>query len=479
MDNVIQQEMESFGVPGLAVAVVQGDQIIYAKGFGTREKGKDQKVDADTIFAIGSTSKAFTGLAIGLLVEDGKLNWDDKVKKHLPDFQMKDPVATEDLMIRDLVSNRTGISGTSEILWYGTDITRDELVKKLQYVDAEYSIRSHYAYRNVMFVVAGQVIEAVTGESLDNFLKKRIISPLGMNRTATTLKDLPRFHNIASPHLEMQGKIAPIPYRNMDTPLAAGGLFSSVNDMAQWLKLQMETFQTTGDPIVASETLKETHTPHINLDVSHPNFRMFMGAPQPQLGAYAMGWLVGDRTGKKMVVHNGAIDGMQAFVGLVPSEKVGVVVLTNFEGHEVHGAILQTILGRLLKEPYYDYFKQAHQMTDAAKAAKKKEADDFYKKQVRGTHPSLDLASYAGAYHNDSFGNIQVSFNGSALEVVFSRELVGTLQHFNYDVFQVNFNSPIIQTRWDRPSTLSFDVKDGAPPSVVLWDDTLRFERVR
>lgn len=478
LDQVITQQMKSFGVPGLAIAVVQGDQTIYAKGFGTREVGKNLSVDADTLFAIGSTSKAFTGLALGLLVQDGKLNWDDKVTKHIPDFEMNDPVATKDLMVRDLVANRSGISANSEILWFGTKLTRNDIVKALRYIEPDSSIRTKYAYRNAMFIVAGQVIEAVSGEPWEAFVKKRILQPLHMERTVASITELPKFRNIASPHLQIGNETTAIPYRNMDIPVAAGGLVSSVNDMAQWLRLQLGAFSTGNDPIVASETLNETHTPHIPMDVSHPNLRLFLGAPQPQMGAYALGWVVGDRTGKKMVVHNGAIDGMQAFVGLVPSEKIGVVVLTNYEGHEVHGAILQTVIGRLLKEPYYDYFTLAHQATDQAKAAKAKEAEDFYKKQVRGTKPSLALEAYAGSYHNDAFGTVQITSNGNSLQVSFSPELTADLQHFNYDVFVANFKSAVIQTRWDRPSNLSFEVKDGGNPTAFIWDDALRFERV-
>ena len=262
LDAYIEKTMKEWRLPGLAIAVVQGDRIIYMKGYGTREIGKDLPVDENTVFAIGSTSKAFTATALGLLVQDGKISWDDRVTDHLPGFQMADPWVTHEIRARDLLCNRSGLSGVSEHLWYATDLSRDEIVHKLRYVPFEAGFRYQYAYRNTMFAAAGQIIPAVTGKSWEAFVKERIFAPLGMTRSSTSIEDLQGMDNVATPHMELDGGIVPIKYRNIDNIAPAGGINSSIKDMAQWLRLQVNEGTYEGKSIVAPAVIKETHTQH-------------------------------------------------------------------------------------------------------------------------------------------------------------------------------------------------------------------------
>ena len=352
LDAYIEKTMKDWQLPGLAIAVVQGDRIIYMKGYGTREIGKDLPVDENTVFAIGSTSKAFTATALGLLVQDGKISWDDRVTDHLPGFQMADPWVTHEIRVRDLLCNRSGLSGVSEHLWYATDLSRDEIVYKLRYVPLEAGFRYQYAYRNTMFAAAGQIIPAVTGKSWEAFIKERIFEPLGMTRSSTSVKDLQGMANVATPHMELDGGIVPIKYRNIDNIAPAGGINSSIKDMAQWLRLQINEGAYEGKSIVAPAVIKETHTQHTPIP-DGPGMKVLF--PTSRRMDYCLSWLAFDHDGRLMIWHNGAIDGMHAVIGLIPEKKIGAVILSNSMDQNLHEALYLWVIDSLLGETPRDW----------------------------------------------------------------------------------------------------------------------------
>ena len=238
IDDSIAGAMKVWEVPGLAVAVVKDDALVLVKGYGVRRLGESAEVDKDTLFAVGSTSKAFTAACLAMLVDEGKIQWDDPVIKHLPSFQLYDAYATHEITIRDLLCHRSGLD-RHEAVWYGSPASRDEVLRRLRHVKPDWSFRSKYGYQNIMFLAAGQVIPAVTGNSWDDFVKERVFKPLGMTNSNTSVNALPKGGDVASPHHKVKDKVQPIPWRNIDNIGPAGSINSSAADMAQWVRLQL------------------------------------------------------------------------------------------------------------------------------------------------------------------------------------------------------------------------------------------------
>ena len=239
IDQYANKVLQDWGGPGFAIGIVKNDEVIFAKGYGVRELGKPEKVDENTLFAIASNSKSFTTASLAILIDEGKIaSWDDKVTKYVPDFQMFDPYVTREITIRDLVSHRSGLGTFSgDLLWYQTDYPTDEIIKRIRFLKPSSSFRSQYGYQNLMFIVAGKVLENVSGKTWSDFVKERLLTPLEMSRTTTSVRDLK--DNFASPHNESSGKLAPIVYDNVDNAKAAAGLNSSVKEMANWIRVQL------------------------------------------------------------------------------------------------------------------------------------------------------------------------------------------------------------------------------------------------
>jgi CubicO group peptidase (beta-lactamase class C family) len=252
IDKYAEKVRQDWNVPGFAIAIVKDDKVLFAKGYGIRELGKTEKIDENTLFAIASNSKAFTTAGLAILVDEGKLNWDDKVVKYLPEFQMPDDWVTREITVRDLVSHRSGLGTFSgDLLWYDTTYTDDEVISRIKYLKPVNGFRAGYGYQNLMFITAGKVLEKISGKTWQDFVKERILTPLEMNRTNTSVKDLK--DNVSSPHNESGGKLRPLPHGNVDSARAAAGLNSSVADLAQWLRLQLGRGKFNGKQIFSEK----------------------------------------------------------------------------------------------------------------------------------------------------------------------------------------------------------------------------------
>lgn len=235
IDAYVARVMKTFEVPGLSLAIVKDGQIVLTKGYGVRETGKLEPVDEHTLFGIASNTKAFTATALAMLVDEGKLRWDDPVVRHLPWFQLYDPYVTRELTVRDLLTHRSGLGlGAGDLLfWPGTTFTRDEILHRMRYVKPASSFRSRYAYDNILYLAAGQIIPAITGKSWDDFVRERIFSPVGMTSSTTTVSGFKRGQNVATPHARIEGQVQPIPWMNIDNTAPAGAINSSAADMAK------------------------------------------------------------------------------------------------------------------------------------------------------------------------------------------------------------------------------------------------------
>lgn len=422
-------------VPGMAIAVVKDDKIVYAKGFGVKKLGEATPVDEKTLFAIGSSSKAFTAATLAILVDEGKIKWDDRVSKYLPDFEVYDPYVTRELTIRDLLTHRSGLE-RGDFLWYGTENSRDEILRRTRFIKPTWSLRNTFGYQNLMYLAAGQVVEKVSGKSWDEFVGEKIFAPLGMSASNTSIKAFKPGDNVASPHAKIDDKVASIPWRNIDNIAPAGSINSNVTDVAQWIRMQLGQGTFEGKKIFGPAVAREMH---MGQTIIRLEGQQAISYPEANFLNYGMGWFLSDYKGRKIVEHGGAIDGMRAEVALIPEEKLGVVILTNMNGSLISMPLLYRIIDSFTGSPEKDWsaetLKKFKPLIEAgAAAAKKAEAD-----RVANTKPTLELASYVGNYNSQLYGEVKITLENGQLKMAFGPAFVSPLEHWNYDTFRGSF----------------------------------------
>jgi CubicO group peptidase (beta-lactamase class C family) len=443
IDEYASKAGRDWKVPGFAMAIVKDDRVIFAKGYGVRELGKTEAVDADTLFAIASNTKAFTAAALATLVDEGKLKWDDPVTKYLPSFQLYDPFVTRELTVRDLLSHRSGLATFGgDLLWYESDYSREEILRRIRHLRPVSSFRSRYGYQNVMFLAAGEIIPAVTGKSWDEFVRERFFAPLGMSRTNTSIKAFKPGDNIASPHNEVEGRVRVVRYGNVDGAGGAAAINSSVADMARWIRLQLGRGTYENRKIFSAAASREMWTPHTIAPFGESSEKF---NPAQHFSLYGLGWGLGDYHGRKVVSHGGALDGMLSRVALMPEESLGIVVLTNSETSlppVLTNKVFDVFLGVTPRDWSADYLARVNAGREAAEAAAKKTEDA----RVRDTRPSLPLASYAGTYSGAMYGDARVTEEGGklVLRLLPSHNFVGDLEHWHFDTFRVKWRDSIV-----------------------------------
>lgn len=445
VDAYAQKVMADWKQPGMAIAVVKDDKVIFQKGYGVRELGKSDAVDADTVFAIASNSKAFTTTALAMLVDEKKLAWDDKVSKYLPDFQMYDPWVTSELTVRDLLTHRVGLDTFSgDLLWYEATFTPDEILSRIKYLKPVSSFRTRYGYQNLMFIAAGKVVEKVSGKSWCAFVTERILKPLDMNRTVCSINDLPP--NAAFPHNESGGKLRTLHRGNVDGSSSAAALNSSVADISKWIRLQLGRGTFEGKQLVSSARIWELWQPHLYMPISEAAAK---NNPTRQFSGVGMGWFTYNYQGKKVVNHSGGLDGMLSYTVLIPEEKIGFVVLTNSE-FPAFSVMTSKLTDIFTGAPDRDWSGEALSRVAKNKAdadAAEKKVDDA---RAVNTKPSLPLAGYSGEYADKLYGSINIAEENGKLVMRFSRSprFVADLEHWHYDTFvikwrpQVGYNFP-------------------------------------
>jgi len=449
LDAYVANSMKTFDVPGMAVAIVKDGKIAVAKGYGVRNLGDSTPVDEFTMFAIGSNTKAFTTAALATLVDQGKLSWDDRVYERLPGFVMYDPYVSHEMTIRDLLTHRSGMGlGEGDLLfWPHSTYTRDEIIYKLRFMKPQSSFRSHYAYDNLLYMTAGQIIPAVTGMSWDDYVRQRIFGPMGMKHSTVSRKDFKPGDDYASPHSRIDGKLQVIPLQDLDTVGPAGSINSCAADMAKWVELQLNRgkFSDHDGRLFTEERSREMWSPQTILPI---------GGPQPALAGlktnfadYALGWRLREYHGRKLVGHTGGVGGFVSRVMLVPEENLGVVILTNAEEDGAFDAILYHVLDHYMQLPATDWiggFK-------ALKDREEKEAAETMKKaegaRAANSKPSLPLEKYAGIYHDAWYGPITIRFENSGLVISFDHTpgMIGDLQHWQYDTFKAHWRVRTIE----------------------------------
>lgn len=445
----IEQMREHWNVPGLAVAVVRNDDIVLNQGFGvlvdassTSDTSGPTPVDDQSLFAIASNSKAFTTAAIALLVEDGKLSWDDRVREYLPWFMLNDPIASRDMRIRDLVCHRSGLGTFSgDLLWWGTSYDVRDVLDRIKHLPPASSFREEYGYSNLMFLAAGEVIAVVSGESWQEFVRKNILQPVDMRRTVLSTNDLETLTNVASPHKTKLDRNIPIAWQNWDTMAAAGGVISCSGDMAKWMQVQLRRGKLdSGDELFSFEQSAEMWAAQTPMRVSeNRNERL----SKTHFRAYGLGWVLSDYAGRKTVSHGGGYDGMYSKVLLVPEEGIGIVVLTN-SMTSITSAItdlaLDTMLGISTADWQAKHVEQHERFIESRKTFERR-VQQATTSVKNGTTLSHSLTDYTGDFRCPLYGDISVGMESGQLVIRFlpAPELVGKLTHLHFDTFKIEW----------------------------------------
>ncbi len=435
LDQFVQTVMHDWEAPGVAVAVVKDDQVVFAKGYGVREVGGAELVDTETLFAIASTSKAFTAAAVGMLVDEGRLGWDDRVTDHLPGFQLYDPYVTRELTVRDILSHRSGLP-PGDLLWYLSPHDRHEILKRVRGLEPTWSFRSHYGYQNIMFIAAGQLVEAVTDTSWDDFLRHRIFDPLGMSTSATRFAELQQRANVATPHGKIDGKVSPLSWRDWDNVGGAGAVHSCVAEMAQWIRMQLGEGEYDGRRFLSDSVIREMRQPQTIVPRDTVDERLF---PESHFYAYGLGWRLMDYRGRIVVRHGGALDGMRTHVALVPEEELGVVAITNVNESLVPQAIVWQVIDAYLgprDKDWNEVFKALNERNerraDSLRAVTESE-------RAAGTVPTHSLADFAGSYESELYGEAEVKEEDGHLVLRIGPAFTGDLRHWHYNTFRVQW----------------------------------------
>jgi CubicO group peptidase (beta-lactamase class C family) len=429
-DAFVESAMKSWAVPGLAVAIVKDGKVVLAKGYGLRNVQANLPVTADTLFAIGSSTKAFTTMAMGILAEEGKLAWDEPVTRYLPTFELKDKVAGMGMTPRDLVTHRSGLP-RHDLVWYNATRTRAELVAALKYLEPNESFREKFQYQNLMFLTAGHLAAEVAGISWEEVIRTRILEPLGMKNTNFAVSVSQKGPDFATPYTLEEKVAGDIPFRVIDTVGPAGSINSSVNDMAKWLQLNLGVGAVDGKRIVAARQVQDMHRPQMVIQT----FPGLFEDPEIQQPAYGLGWFVESYRGKKRVHHGGAIDGFMAQVSFLPAEGIGVVVLTNLGGNPLPDIVARHAADRLMGLERIDWNGRALErraVAEKASAAAKKSAGDERK---TGTKPAHGLDEYAGEYSHPAYGSVIVTASGDGLAARF-HDMPLRLNHWHFETFR-------------------------------------------
>ncbi len=451
LDAWVDRAQKQFDVPGIAVAVVKDGKVVLAKGYGTRNLARPGAVDPHTLFGIASNTKAFTAAALAILVDEGKLDWDDPVQKFLPQFQLADAYPSREVTIRDLLSHRTGMGlGAGDLLyWPDTTFSRAQAVSAARYLPLVSSPRSRYAYNNLGYVVAGEVVAAASGMPWEQFVRERIFKPLGMDETRITSDGLdPATGNVAVPHSKgwrLEGTLRPLAPTRDAVWAAAAGIKSNISDLAKWVTLQLAGGKLpNGMTLFSPKQAAEMWSAQIPVPIREPIAAL--ESTKPHFSAYGLGWFLRDYHGRKIVTHTGGLTGMVSLTLLVPEEKLGIIVLTNQEETGAFQSIGDHLLDYYLGLPVTDWTSAyAENAAKTRREANEKEAKAF-SARIPNTQPSLPLASYAKPYTDPWYGKASIELRDGGLYLRFlgTPSMHGQLEHFHLDTFIVRWQDPTI-----------------------------------
>ena len=436
LDSYITKAVADWKVPGLGVAIVRNDSVLYAKGFGVLAAGSNTPVNENTIFEIGSSSKAFTATLVAMLVTDGKMRFDERLTTYLPTFRMYDPLATAEVTLRDALSHRSGIA-RGELAWLGSGVSRTDVLHRVAFLKPESPFRSRYSYQNMMVLAAGEAAAKVAGTTWEELVKQRIFTPLGMTSSVPLVREA-KTQNIATPHGMDKDTAFRKPFMNGENIAPAGSILSSARDMAQWLRFQLSDGVYNGKRLVSRAALLETHTPQIVMGGGAGGGQPADSTPPTTFfRTYGLGWMVEDYRHQLMVEHGGNTEGSTAAVGMLPEQKFGVVVLANMQSAALPGLLMRYIFDRQLGAPMRDLSAEAL----ARAATQRKRADSVAAAQASqrapGGKPPFPLSAYVGTYADSLYGEAVVTLEEDRLDLK-RGDWHGGLEFWNANTFRWN-----------------------------------------
>ncbi len=453
LDAYISKTVKDWGIPGVSVGIVKDGEIVFEKGYGVMEVGKRKSPDEHTLYAIASNTKAFTAAIIAQLVEEGKLNWDDKVQRHLPYFEVYDPTISGMITVEDLLSHNVGLGTFSgDGIWYKSELSTEEVVRRIKFVPQAYEFRDGYGYSNLMFITAGDLIEKITGKSFKENVTERLLYPVGMEDTVVSVQDFGNNKNVASPHaMNDKNENYVIPWAAWDNVQSTGGIISSVHDMSKWMITNMNHGVTaSNDTLFTIQNRNNMWNLHNSFGVN----QVRRNSTGSQYAGYGLGWFLGDYHGHFRVRHGGGYDGMISTVQMLPDEKLGVVVLTNGPKAPTN-AIAYAVFDRFLSRDKKDWSTEMLEGYDNWKKSDTRIADRK-EKQIKGTQPTLERSEIVGTYHADIYGNFYVKQKGKDLVLEWEHTplLNSHLTHFNYDSYEIHWDEP---QAWYSFGTVTFE----------------------
>lgn len=430
-DPVIEKALKDYNVPGVAIGIVVDGQIVYTKGFGYRNVEQKLPVTKDTLFAIGSCTKAFTTFAIGNLVDEEQIKWDQPVIDILPEFRLADQYATTNVTLRDLLTHRSGMP-RHEFVWYNSKMTKGEMLKRLRYLQPSFNIRQRYQYGNLMYFTAGVAMERVAGKPWGDQIRERILIPLEMTQTNFSIEETQKTSNFAYPYLEKEEQLKRIAFRNLSLIDSAGALNSNINDMTHWLQMLLAGGVYKEKMLINPATLQELFAPQV----------IVSGAPECEESlpfAYGIGWNVFSYRGHYFVSHDGVSDGFTSVTGLFPKDNVGIVILTNRNMTTFPRYISLEIIDRLLELPprgrsWLEEGLDGVRKNKEGMKAKKQREDKLHKKGMIHSHP---IEEYVGVYEHPGYGKLYVDLVDGKLQATYN-DLTFVLGHWHYDIFRIS-----------------------------------------
>lgn len=484
LDRYFETARKEWKIPGMAVAVVKDGKVVLAKGYGVKEFSKQEKVDEKTLFAIASNTKAYTAATLAILVDEGKINWDDKVRDYLPYFKLYDPYVTEEITIRDLLCHRSGLKTFSgDLLWYETSYSTVEVIKRARYLKPAFGFRSGFGYSNIMFMAAGKVVAAVTGKPWKDFIKERIFEPLGMETSNIGTTDLKKYNNVSAAHyVYLDGKTITVSYTSSDNLGGAGSINSNVIEMAQWLKMLLNNGVFDNQRILSENSIWEMWSSHTVNRVTQSTKKLF---PKTHFMNYGLGWGLSDYHGYKIIGHGGGLDGMISRVALVPEIKLGLVILTN----SING--LPTALGYKIIDAYLGVKSKdwSSIYLERYRESVKKEMQwgtDITKKRVSDTCTEIKLEDYTGLYGGPMYGDARVTGQQGklVLELLPAPIFISDLTHLHYDTFLLKLRNTFSFVPHGRGTVQFIRDKQGNVvemkleiPNRDFWFDELKFKK--
>jgi CubicO group peptidase (beta-lactamase class C family) len=445
-DAYVEQSRQRFEVPGCAVAIVHQGEVIFSKGYGHLSVKEETPVNTETLFGIMSTTKAMTAAAMGVLVDEGKVSWDDRVVDYLPDFQLYDPYVTRSLRVRDLFTHNAGL-GNTDFLWaWDSKADQDYILQQMRLAVPAYPFRGGYTYQNIMYLVAGKVIEAVSGMTWERFMKERIYAPLDMNNTFPNLAYSQQYQNRSRAHQRLNDDIITIPEMSADPIAPAGATWSTIADMAKWVQFMLED---EGD-LLSTETKAEILKPQVI--IPREQFYPTTQLTQPNWTTYGLGWFQQDYRGSMLNFHTGSLDGRTAIVGLMKEHDFGFYFFGNLDHAELrHALMLRAIDAFVFEDTQRDWSEEVYtlyaKMREAGEAALEKRNE----LRVEGTSTSHALSAYVGEYTHPFYGTAKIFLQDDGLHFKMGPEQTGSLVHWHYDTFMVHF-----EKAWWTPSLITF-----------------------